>query len=166
MNIAIDLKMMSEMNANFFSNYFLPATLVLIMWGMGLSLSWKHFRNVIRFPKAVVVGLFAQMVVLPVLAWVLAMAFKLPPAYAVGLMVVASCPGGASAGLISHLLRANVALSMTLTTINSMICVVTIPWLVDGSLSYFMGQHTVISLPFWHTVQDISLLTLLPAAVG
>jgi len=154
------------MNPNFFSNYFLPATLVLIMWGMGLSLSWKHFRNVIRFPKAVVVGLFAQMVVLPVLAWVLAMAFKLPPAYAVGLMVVASCPGGASAGLISHLLRANVALSMTLTTINSMICVVTIPWLVDWSLAYFMGQHTVISLPFWHTVQDIALLTLLPAAVG
>ncbi|MFM7912467.1 MAG: bile acid:sodium symporter family protein, partial [Bacteroidota bacterium] len=103
---------------------------------------------------------------LPVLAWVLAMGFKLPPAYAVGLMVVSACPGGASAGLISHLLRANVALSMTLTTINSMICVVTIPWLVDWSLSYFMDQHTVISLPFWHTVQDIALLTLLPAAVG
>lgn len=154
------------MNASFFSTYFLPSTLVLIMWGMGLSLSWKHFRNVIRFPKAVLVGLFAQMVVLPLLAWILAIVFKMSPAYAVGLMVVASCPGGASAGLISHLLRANVALSMTLTTINSLLCVVSIPWLVDWSLAYFMEQYTLISLPFWHTVKDIALLTLLPAGVG
>jgi BASS family bile acid:Na+ symporter len=154
------------MSTIFFSTYFLPATLVLIMWGMGLSLSWKHFRNVIRFPKAIIVGLAAQMMVLPILAWVLAKAFRMPPAYAVGLMVVASCPGGASAGLISHLLKANVALSMTLTTINSLLCVVSIPWLVDWSLDYFMKQNTVISLPFWHTVKDIALLTLLPAGVG
>lgn len=154
------------MNTNFFSTYFLPATLVLIMWGMGLSLSWKHFRNVIRFPKAIIVGLAAQMIVLPILAWVLAKVFKMSPEYAVGLMVIASCPGGASAGLISHLLRANVALSMTLTTFNSLFCVVTIPWLVDWSLGYFMGQHAAISLPFWHTVKDIALLTLLPAGVG
>ncbi len=154
------------MNSNFFSNYFLPATLVLIMWGMGLSLSWKHFSNVLRFPKAIIVGLFAQMVVLPILALILTIAFKMPPAYAVGLMIVASCPGGASAGLISHLLKANVALSMTLTTINSVVCVMTIPWLVDWSLGYFMGQHALISLPFWHTVRDIALLTILPAGVG
>lgn len=136
------------------------------MWGMGLSLSWKQFRNVIRFPKAVIVGLVAQMVVLPLLAWALAIIFRLPPSYAVGLIVVASCPGGASAGLISHLLRANVALSMTLTTINSLFCVASIPWLVDLSLAYFMDQRAVISLPFWHTVKDIALLTLLPAGLG
>lgn len=154
------------MNSTFFSTYFLPATLVLIMWGMGLSLSLRNFVNVLRFPKAILVGLVAQMVVLPILAWMLAKAFQLPPAYAVGLMVVASCPGGATAGLISHLLKANVALSMTLTTVNSLLCVVTIPWLVDWSLKFFMAQNVLISLPFWHTVKEIALLTLLPAGVG
>jgi BASS family bile acid:Na+ symporter len=154
------------MNSTFFSTYFLPATLVLIMWGMGLSLSLRNFVNVLRFPKAILVGLVAQMVVLPILAWMLAKAFHLPPAYAVGLMVVASCPGGATAGLISHLLKANVALSMTLTTVNSLLCVVTIPWLVDWSLEVFMAQNMLISLPFWQTVKEIALLTLLPAGVG
>ena len=89
---------MPPMDHAFFSTYFLPATLVLIMGGMGLSLSLQNFRNVLRFPKAVVVGLVAQMVVLPLLAFGLAHAFGLSPTYAAGLMIVASCPGGASAG--------------------------------------------------------------------
>ncbi|MFM7497612.1 MAG: bile acid:sodium symporter family protein [Bacteroidota bacterium] len=154
------------MDKAFFSAYFLPATLVLIMGGMGLSLSLQNFRNVLRYPKAVLVGLVAQMVVLPLLAFVLAKVFGLAPAYATGLMIVASCPGGASAGLISHLLKANVALSMCLTTFNSLLCVATIPWLVDLSLAHFMGQSTQISLPFGETVVDIALLTLLPTGVG
>ena len=157
---------MPPMDHAFFSTYFLPATLVLIMGGMGLSLSLQNFRNVLRFPKAVVVGLVAQMVVLPLLAFGLAHAFGLSPTYAAGLMIVASCPGGASAGLISHLLKANVALSMCLTTINSLLCVATIPWLVDASLCYFMKQEAHITLPFWSTVKDIALLTLLPTGVG
>jgi BASS family bile acid:Na+ symporter len=153
-------------NSAFFSSYFLPATLVLIMAGMGLSLSLQNFRNVLRYPKALLVGLVAQMVVLPVLAWFLAKYFDLSPAYSVGLMIVASCPGGASAGLISHLLHANVALSMTLTTVNSLLCVFTVPVLVDWSLHALMGQEARIALPFWHTVAEIGLLTLLPAGVG
>lgn len=154
------------MDKAFFSAYFLPATLVLIMVGMGLSLSLQNFRNVLRFPRAVLVGLVAQMVVLPLLAFGLANAFGLAPAYATGLMVVASCPGGASAGLISHLLKANVALSMSLTTLNSLLCVFTIPWLVDLSLAHFMGQSVQISLPFGETVLDIAMITLLPTGVG
>ena len=154
------------MNSAFFSSYFLPATLVLIMAGMGLSLSLQNFRNVLRYPKALLVGLVAQMIVLPVLAWFLARFFDLSPEYSVGLMIVASCPGGASAGLISHLLRANVALSMTLTTVNSLLCVFTVPVLVDWSLHALMGQKARIALPFWHTVAEIGLLTLLPAGVG
>jgi BASS family bile acid:Na+ symporter len=150
----------------FFSSIFLPATLVVIMIGVGLSLTLQSFRNIIVYPKAITLGLVAQMVLLPLLAFYIADRLQLAPEFKVGLVLIAACPGGASAGLITHLLRGNVALSVSLTSINSLLTVFTIPFITNLALERYMEQSARIVLPFGRTIVEIGLLTLLPALLG
>ncbi|MFN3530435.1 MAG: bile acid:sodium symporter family protein [Bacteroidia bacterium] len=150
----------------FFSSLFLPATLVVIMVGVGLSLTLQSFRNIIVYPKAITLGLVAQMVLLPLLAFFIADRLALAPEFKVGLVLIAACPGGASAGLITHLLRGNVALSVSLTSVNSLLTIFTIPFITNLALQRYMAQSARIVLPFGQTIVEIGLLTLLPALVG
>jgi BASS family bile acid:Na+ symporter len=144
----------------------LPVALFLVLFGMGLSLTPDDFRRVFRSPRAKVVGLASQLVMLPAVAFLLALAFRLPGELAVGLMVLAACPGGATSNVIAHLARGDTALSVTLTAISSTVCVFTIPWIVGWSMGHFMGADAAVQLPFWRTLGQLFLVTILPIALG
>jgi len=154
------------MGEGLFSGIFLPLTLVIIMMGVGLSLTLQSFRSIVLYPKAILTGLFAQMALLPMLAFFLADRLELAPEYKVGLVIIAASPGGAASGLVNHLLRANVALSVSLTTLNSLLVVMSMPYLTGIALERYMGDAVAIHLPFGRTVKDIALMTVAPALLG
>jgi BASS family bile acid:Na+ symporter len=149
-----------------FSNLFLPVTLAIITLGMGLSLTQKDFRNIFIRPRAVVTGLLCQMLLLPFLAFFIARISGMDPLLKVGLMIIAACPGGATSNLVTYLLRGNVALSISITAINSFITLVTIPLVVGLSLVTFLHEDADISMNVWETVLNVFFITLLPALLG
>jgi BASS family bile acid:Na+ symporter len=111
-------------------------------------------------------GLFAQMVLLPLIAFAVIYFTGMPPALKVGFIILAACPGGTTSGFITVLYRGNVALSVALTTINSILTLFTIPLLVNFALTIFLGRHSPFNLPFLETFLQIFFVTLLPAAAG
>ncbi len=149
-----------------FSDYFLPITLGIITLGMGLSLTERDFRNIFTYPRAVITGLCCQMLLLPLLAFLIALLSNIDPLFKVGLMIIAACPGGATSNLVTYLLRGNVALSISMTAINSIITLLTIPLVVTLSLMYFIQQDTEIHLKVGETIVNVFLITLLPAFAG
>ncbi len=144
----------------------LPVALFAILFGMGLSLRPSDFLRVVLSPKAKLVGLGCQLVLLPVVAFILALAFRLPGELAVGLMVLAACPGGATSNVITHLARGDTALSVTVTAISSVVCVFTIPWIIGISMDYFLGGAAAIRLPFWKTLAQLTAVTIVPIILG
>jgi BASS family bile acid:Na+ symporter len=144
----------------------LPVALFAVLFGMGLSLVPEDFRRVVLKPKAKIVGLCCQLLMLPAVAFALALAFRLPGELAVGLMVLAACPGGATSNVITHLSKGDTALSVTLTAISSMVCVFTIPWIVGWSMNWFMGSGAAVALPFWKTLGQLTLVTIVPIVCG
>lgn len=144
----------------------LPLALGIIMLGMGLSLTIGDFTRIIRYPKAVVVGLINQLVLLPLIAFGLIYAFGLQTELAVGLMILAACPGGATSNLISHLAKGDTALSISLTAVSSLITVVTIPFLVNFAILRFMPAGEAVTLPVANTILSVLLITLVPVAIG
>ena len=115
----------------------LPVALALVMFGLGLSLTVADFARVGRHPRAVVIALVIQLLVLPAVCFGLVLAFGLPPLLAVGLMLLAASPGGTTANLFSHLFRGDVALNITLTAVNSLIAVLTLPLITNLAIAYF-----------------------------
>jgi len=144
----------------------LPLALFAVLFGMGLSLVPADFRRVILSPKAKIVGLTCQLVMLPLIAFALALAFRLPGELAVGLMILAACPGGSTSNVITHLAKGDTALSVTLTAISSMVCVFTIPWIVAFSMDWFLGSGAAVQLPFWQTLGQLTLVTIVPIVCG
>ncbi|TLD72831.1 bile acid:sodium symporter family protein [Phragmitibacter flavus] len=144
----------------------LPLALILLMVGMGMSLTVADFRRVLFAPKATLVGVFLQLVMLPVLAFGLVYLFKLPGELAVGLMLVAACPGGPTSNLISHLSKGDTALSVTLTAVSSVVTVFTIPLVVGFAMERFMAGEAAIELPFGKTLVQLMVVTVIPIAVG
>jgi BASS family bile acid:Na+ symporter len=106
---------------------FLPLSLAIIMLGMGMTLAPKDFTRIIKYPKAVLIGLTNQLVFLPIIGFALAVSFDLSPEMAIGLMILACCPGAATSNLITQVCKGNIALSVTLTAIASIVGVFTIP---------------------------------------
>lgn len=153
------------MQQSVFTTVFLPLALGIIMLGLGLSLTTADFKRVVVYPRAVVVGLLCQMVVLPAFCFFLVRALDLPPALAVGMMLLAASPGGATANLFSHLAKGDVALNVTLTAVNSILSLFTLPFIVNFALVAFMGQGTVIPLQFGKVIQAF-LVVLVPVAIG
>ncbi|RLD72201.1 MAG: bile acid:sodium symporter family protein [Bacteroidetes bacterium] len=149
-----------------FTEYFLPVTLAIITLGMGLSLTDQDFRNIFSQPKAVIIGLCCQMILLPLIAFLIARSIHIDPLFKVGLMIIAACPGGATSNLITYLLRGNVALSISMTAINSLITLITIPIVVTISLEAFIHTDANIHLSVGETVIKVFLITLLPAFAG
>ncbi len=151
---------------NLFSDYLLPFTLGIITLGTGLSIEFKDFRHIFLYPKAVIVGLFCQMFLLPLIAFGIDLLIPVDPVYKVGLILIASCPGGATSNLVNFLLRGNVALSISITVLNSLITLITIPLILSMALWFFMGQHSAIHLPVPDTILNIFLVTAVPATIG
>ncbi|RKN45363.1 bile acid:sodium symporter family protein [Micromonospora endolithica] len=143
----------------------LPVALGIIMLGLGLGLTTDDFRRVARHPKAAVIALVCQLLVLPALCFGLVLAFDLPPALAVGMMLLAASPGGTTANLYSHLFGGNVALNIALTAINSVLAVFILPIVVNLSAAYFLDDGRSIGLQFDKVLQVFAIV-LLPVAVG
>ncbi|KQO40903.1 bile acid:sodium symporter family protein [Pseudomonas chengduensis] len=153
------------MTADPLLTFFLPAALGIIMLGLGLSLSLADFARVAKFPKPVLIGLACQLLLLPLACFFLAKLFGLAPALAVGLMLLAASPGGTTANLYSHLAHGDVALNITLTAVNSVIAILTMPLIVNLSLAYFMSADQAIPLQFAKVVQVFAIV-LGPVAIG
>ncbi len=154
------------MEANLLTQVFLPLALFIIMLGMGLSLKLNDFRNVILFPRAVGVGLVLKLIFIPALTFGMLYLIPLQPELAVGFVLLAACPGGATTNLFTHLAKGDVALSITLTAIASVITVFTIPILVNLGMLQFMGEGQMIELPFFKTILQILVITILPVIIG
>jgi BASS family bile acid:Na+ symporter len=154
------------MQSSVLTELFLPFSLAVIMFGMGLSLRVEDFKRILIYPKAVGIGLLNQLVLLPILAFGIVKAFSLPPELAVGLMILAVCPGGATSNLITHLAKGDSALSITLTACSSVITVFTIPFLVNFSIAYFIPGGEAKQLEVVGTVVSVLYITLIPVALG
>jgi BASS family bile acid:Na+ symporter len=149
-----------------FSDIFLPITLGIITLGMGLSLTERDFKNIFLHPRAVTTGLISQMLLLPLVAFFIAGISNIDPLFKVGLMIIAACPGGATSNLVTYILRGNVALSISMTAINSLITLITIPLVLTLSLEFFIHQDASIRLNVGETMLNVFLITLLPAFLG
>lgn len=151
--------------SSFLTLVLLPLALGIVMLGLGLSLTVADFSRVLRYPRAVLVALVCQVIVLPGVCFGLVLAFGLRPGLAVGMMLLAASPGGTTASLFSYLFRGDVALNVTLTAVNSVVAVVTLPLVVNFSVTYFTGDPRVIGLQF-DKVAQVFAIVLVPVAVG
>jgi len=154
------------MQSNFFTAVLLPLALAIVMLGMGLSLVPEDFKRITRYPKAVAVGTVCQILLLPLIGALITLVIPMQPAIAVGLIVLAVCPGGPSSNLVTYLAKGDVALSVTLTAVSSIVTVFTIPLFTNLALQYFLGKSAAIALPIGTTMLQIFLITLLPIAIG
>ena len=144
----------------------LPIALFIIMIGIGMTLTIRDFRQVAVYPKGMIVGTIAQILVMPLIAFMLATLLAVPPAIAVGLVIIAACPGGTTSNLFVLLSRGNIALSIVLTVSASLITILTLPLFTNIALQYYMGTEEDIVLPVWKTVGMLIGIVLFPVAIG
>lgn len=142
----------------------LPIALAIIMFGLGLDLTVGDFRRVGRTPRAVAVALACQIVLLPAICFGLVVLFDLPALLGIGMLLLAASPGGTTANLFSHLFRGDVALNITLTAINTVVAVVTLPLITGLAIAYYDRQDDV-SMPLVEIVKVFALI-LLPVGIG
>lgn len=143
----------------------LPLALAIIMVGLGLELTPKDFARVSKHPKAVLIALFCQLVVLVSIAFIICKVLALPPLLAVGLMLLAASPGGSTANLFSYLFKGDIALNITLTAINSVIAAFTLPLIVNFAIQHFMNDGQQISLQLSKILQVFSII-IIPVCIG
>ena len=136
------------------------------MIGLGLSLTLVDFKRIIVFPKAVTIGLIAQLVGLPAAAFGLSLLFGAPPAIAVGLVILAACPSGVTANAYTFASRADVPLCVTLSALTSVITVFTIPFFIDLALRMFYGDGQITQISPIGMLTSLMTFTLLPLAIG
>jgi len=154
------------MEANVLTQVFLPLSLAIIMFGMGLSLTLADFKRILIYPKAVAIGLVNQMILLPLIAFGLCKLFDLSPELSVGMMILAACPGGATSNLIAHLAKGDTALSVTLTAFSSIITVFTIPIIVNFAILHFIPNGSEQQLDVLNTVISVLAITIIPVIIG
>ncbi len=151
----------------------LPLALAIIMLGLGLSLKSDDFLRIFKYPKAVTIGLIGQLVILPIIALAIVKVIPMPPAIAVGLIILALCPCGPSSNMITYLAGGDVALAVTLTVFSSIITIFTIPLFASLAVNSFLGKsalakptEVIVSLPIGMTMGQIFLITVIPIALG
>ncbi|MCH3883528.1 bile acid:sodium symporter family protein [Tenacibaculum aquimarinum] len=153
--------------AQLISTIFLPVSLAVIMLGMGMTLIPSDFTRIAKNPKAVLIGLTNQLIFLPIIGFTLAVVFGLNPTMAVGLLILATCPGGPTSNLITQVCKGNIALSVTLTAIASIVSVLTIPFILSYALAYFGSDTNItIQLPIVDTILQIMVITVIPISIG
>lgn len=155
------------METNYLTDLMLPLSLAVIMLGMGLSLTPDDFKRVIVYPKAVAIGFVNQIFLLPVVGFLVLLAIGIKsPELAVGIMILAACPGGPTSNLISHISKGDTALSITMTALSSFVAIITIPLIVNFSLRWFMEQGEYVPLPVFDTIVKLTGVTLFPVGIG
>jgi bile acid:Na+ symporter, BASS family len=144
----------------------LPVALFIIMVGIGLTLTVRDFQREAEHPKGMVVGAFGQILIMPLLGFLVVMLFGLSGALAVGVVIVAACPGGATSNLICFLGRANVALSIALTVIASLITVVTLPLFTEFAIDWQGLAAAGVELPVVETILRLIVIVIIPVIIG
>lgn len=144
---------------------FLPIALAIVMAGMGLELTLKDFARISKHPKAVLIALFCQLILLVGIAFLICKILALPPLLAVGLMLLAASPGGTTANLFSYLYKGDIALNITLTAINAIVAAVFLPFIVNFSILHFMNEGQQVGLQFTKVLQ-VFLIILVPVCIG
>ena len=139
--------------------------LTLLMFDLGLSLRLEDFGRVFRKPWPMAVALFGQLILLPAIALGLAYLFDLPPVFFIGLVLIACCPGGSSSNVFSKLAGGDVALSVSLTALSSVITLFTIPFIMSGATE-LVGESVGITLPVGNLIKQNLVLMLLPVLLG
>ena len=144
----------------------LAISLIIIMFGMGLSLVKADFLRILERPKAIIIGLINQIILLPLIAYALIVLFKVDAAIAIGIMILAACPGGPTSNLITHLAKGDIGLSVSLTAVNSLVTVFTIPFIVDFALKHFLDAGQVIELDKLKTILQVFVIVIIPVTIG
>ncbi len=148
------------------STIILASSLIIIMLGMGLSLVMDDFKRIIVYPKAIMVGLVNQLIMLPLIGFAITVIFPLRPEIAIGIMILAACPGGPTSNLIAHLAKGDTALSVTLTALSSFITILTIPFIVNFALVRFLNQDQMIRLDVVDSIKNIFIIIIIPIIIG
>lgn len=154
------------MEDSLLTKVFLPLALFIIMWGLGLSLTIADFKRGAKQPLPVVLGIVCQMVILPMLGFGVAMAMGLSGALAVGLVILSLCPGGVTSNLLSFLSKGDLALSITLTAISSVLAPFTVPLIANIAFSQFGMDPQAVSLPIPKTMLTLVAITIVPVGIG
>ena len=143
----------------------LLGALALVMFGLGLSLAVGDFARLRHHPRAVLLALAIQMLLLPAAAWALVLLLKVEPVYAVGLLLLAASPGGVSANLFSHLFGGNVAMNISLTAINTVLSIVSLPLITNWAIATFVQSGQIVPLQFGKVFEVVGVI-LLPVLIG
>ncbi|MEW8156622.1 MAG: bile acid:sodium symporter family protein, partial [Candidatus Thiodiazotropha endolucinida] len=154
------------MNQDMILSLALPLTLFCIMFSMGTALVARDFRLIIESPSSVLIGIVSQMLILPIVALIVLLLLQLPPELFVGFMILAFSPGGTTSNMFSYLGRGNVALSITLTAIVSLVTPLTIPLFASQVIEWQLDSRSEIVLPFVPTFAKLVVVTLIPVALG
>lgn len=144
----------------------LPIGLAFIMFSIGLGLTVHDFTRVFHHPRAMLVGLISQIVVLPLIGLVVLVGYEGRPEFALGLMILAASPGGITSNLLSTLAGGNAALSVSMTAITSLLSIVTVPLILGLSQHFFLGEDTIIAMPIGLVMGSILVVTGLPIGLG
>ena len=151
---------------NLFFTIIVPSGLFTIMAGLGLTLSVRDLLRVVVMPKAVLLGLAGQLILLPLLAFALAEIFQPAPVIAIGLIILAACPGGITSNAYVFAARGDVALSVTMTSISSLLTAFTMPLLTYLALLRYSEAGVMVYLPFMDIMRTLALLTVFPVVLG
>lgn len=154
------------MESSIVTTLILPLCTAIIMLGMGLSLKTDDFKRIVETPSSILIGLLGQIILLPLIGYTLAVSFNLSPVHAVGLMILVSCAGGAASNLIVYLVKADVALSVSLTAFSSAITFISTPIVINFGLQHFMGYTEAQQLPLGKTNLQLFMLTVMPMLAG
>jgi BASS family bile acid:Na+ symporter len=144
----------------------IPGTVFCLMILVGLGLKGEDFKQLIQSPKAILVGIIGQVVLLPIMAFLYASLFTENLTLQIGIILLAACPGGPLSNSLVYLAKARIELSVTLTAINGMLALVSTPLIASLGIRLFAGEHTDIRLPLLRTIAQIFILAVLPVLIG
>lgn len=149
-----------------FITLFLPISLFIIMFSLGMALTLADFKRVVLFPRGIAIGMLNLLLVSPLLAFMLAVVFKLPPELAVGMVLLGASPGGTTANMLTHLARGDTALSISMTAISSVAAVIMTPLILSLASDHFMTGELAIQLDMSGIVMKVLIITLIPLSLG
>jgi len=153
------------MEATLFTQVLLPLAIAFIMFGMGLSLTIQDFTRLGKAPIAIGAGLIGQLLLMPLAAFAICQVFSLDTSLAIGIMILAACPGGTMSNVMSQLAKANLALSVSLTAISTCICVFSTPFIIQFAVEYFAGEQAA-TFSLLETAIGLFIVTLVPVMIG
>jgi bile acid:Na+ symporter, BASS family len=158
--------LLARIPENFFSDQALPVALVIIMFGIGITLEVGDFRRVFARPRALLIGVGTQMLLVPALAFGLNALLPLSPVHQAGLVLISACPGGSASNLLTHMMKGRTALSVSMTSVNSLLVLFTLPLVTNLALNFYLDQEKMVELSFWQTFGKVFITVIIPVGGG